>query len=371
MKQRRSEVFDSFAQIAIDEGLITEAEEAGTDRDDKDYRDTIEMLYNVKAEGDSKDHILDQAHPESPVIIAPSYDRLNGLVENLFERQDIMAGIALRDNRGNLTQHRYAQQELVDELVRIGFDMDNKDEDELRVLADSCSERMVKESFWPAALGLGSAIFFGYKLIKKHVLDEKTTQGLMNDGVNAIKSMLKASKSAKPEDMAVLKKAYASSYDLLKVIVIIRGIKIDDSLVTGDDQRNEIVNAAKEFKGDNGRAIQYYEAKKEEVLNDLAAAHATVGGNDPNRSNLPEFLADLRSLYRGVEENEFETAGKYIKTFMVSINTAKMKSEKVKQHAIKTVKEEAAKVKSTPAPKEEAASETSVGGTLQNLLWGE
>lgn len=358
MKQRRSEVFDNFAEIAINDGLITESQESGTDRDDKEYRDTIEILYNVKAEGDSKEHILDQAHPESPVIIAPSYDRLNGLVENLFERQDIMAGIALRNNRGNLTQHRYAQQELVEELVRIGFDMDNKDEEDLRILADSCSERMVKEGFWPAAGMIGSAIALGYSLIKKYVLDEKTTQGLMNDGVNAVKAMIKAAESANPEDKVVLKKAYTDSYNLLKTVVIIRNIKVDNSLI-GDDKKNEIINATNEFSGNKGKAIQAYDSQKDKVLNSLRAAANAIKDKDPNRSNLPEFFADIRSVFYKAHEDTFETTKKYINTFIVSIEEAKMKGDSAKAHANKMVKSQAP-TKSPPKIDQ-----------LQNSLWGE
>ena len=133
MKQRRSEIFDEYSKIALKEGFITESEEKADNSGEKSYRETIQLLYDVKPNGKDEKHILDQAHAESPVIIAPAYDRVNGLVENLFERQDIMVGIALKRNNGNLTQHRYAKKELTDELIRIGFEMDNKDIDDLRM----------------------------------------------------------------------------------------------------------------------------------------------------------------------------------------------------------------------------------------------
>ena len=96
MKQRRSEIFDEYSKIALKEGFITESEEKADNSGEKSYRETIQLLYDVKPNGKDEKHILDQAHAESPVIIAPAYDRVNGLVENLFERQDIMVGIALK-----------------------------------------------------------------------------------------------------------------------------------------------------------------------------------------------------------------------------------------------------------------------------------
>ena len=149
MKLRPSEIFDSYAEIAQREGLVSEAEESNARRGSDDIS-TIEALYGVKPNGDEKD-ILDQAHPES-VIISPAYDRLNGLVENLKERHNVMMGIVNKPHQAKLTQHRYAQQELFDELIRIGFNMDNKDQVQLSKLADSCAERLTKEAALPLAL---------------------------------------------------------------------------------------------------------------------------------------------------------------------------------------------------------------------------
>jgi len=142
----RSEVFDNYIKIALDKGMISEGQEPDSPTRNADYADTIKTLYNIELPlNDSQKDILEQAHP-TPVIIAPSYDKVNGLVENLRERQDIMAGIAMKPANGNLTMHRYATayNDLVRELVAIGFKMDNKKKKSLRVLADSCSYRVTK-----------------------------------------------------------------------------------------------------------------------------------------------------------------------------------------------------------------------------------
>jgi hypothetical protein len=94
---------------------------------------------------DYKKNITELAHPES-VIISPAHDKLNGLVENDNERHDILLNIVNKPNNGHLTQHKYAQKELLLSLVRVGNALDNQNNDELRILADACLEQMAKES---------------------------------------------------------------------------------------------------------------------------------------------------------------------------------------------------------------------------------
>ena len=142
-----SEIFDKYAEIAIKEGLVKEAAEEKTNpRYDSQDLSEIEILYGVQPNG-KDDDILDKAHPESPAVVAPSYDRSQAIVENLKEQQNMIADIALKPNDGKLTQHRYvkAQHELVNELVRIAFMLDMKGEEDLMKLADCCSERVIKD----------------------------------------------------------------------------------------------------------------------------------------------------------------------------------------------------------------------------------
>lgn len=149
MRFPQSDVFDAFAEICQKEGLITKTASEATPNNPRaasDTEETIKMLYNVRPNGEDDD-ILDQAHPE-PVVIAPSYDRLNGLVENLKERQNVMVGVARKPTNGVLVGRKYAaaQQELLNELIQLGFEMERKDQDELRSLADTCALELVKEA---------------------------------------------------------------------------------------------------------------------------------------------------------------------------------------------------------------------------------
>lgn len=184
----RSEIFDNYVDIARKQGLISEA--ADSPRVGSDDLSTIELLYGVKPNGKDEKSMVEQAHPE-PVIIAPSYDRLNGLVENVQERQNIIISIINKAPQAKLTQHRYAEtQELVDELIRVGFMMDNQDQHDLMKLADDCTESLLKKQ---AILPLLGAIAAGLTLIGTYNNFAYLSQGVGNDCDNAMDAVAKFS----------------------------------------------------------------------------------------------------------------------------------------------------------------------------------
>lgn len=158
MKLKRSEIFENYAKIALEKGLIDNkiiaTAEAMTQEDkykNSEYKKNIEQLYHVNL--DNKD-ILDEAHPKS-VIVGPAYDKTNALVENLKERHDVMVGIVNKMPGSDNIGHKYASahNDLLSELIKIGYSMDNKRIDDLRILADSCSERITKKAFLPLIAG--------------------------------------------------------------------------------------------------------------------------------------------------------------------------------------------------------------------------
>ena len=152
---KRSEVFDNFVKIAQKKGLISESDHAehtekteDSPRWDSHDLSAIEALYGVKpdpSKGMDYDHnIMEVAHPNS-LVISPSYDKLNGLIENEIERQNITMHIVQKTNDGLLTQHKYAQKELLLSLVRVANYMDNKDQNGLRALADTCLQQITSD----------------------------------------------------------------------------------------------------------------------------------------------------------------------------------------------------------------------------------
>lgn len=142
----KSEIFEKYAEIAKEKGLLSTRESIRAKLDDKEELNALQLLYNVKPNGKEDEiDILDKAHPDS-IIIAPSYDRLNGLVESLKERHNVMVGIVNKPQQGKLTQHRYAQTkaELMNTLISLGFKLDNANKIHLCKLADSCAQNLVK-----------------------------------------------------------------------------------------------------------------------------------------------------------------------------------------------------------------------------------
>jgi len=189
MKLRRSEILDNFAKIALEKGLIdnklTSKAEAMSKEDkykDSEWKKNIEALYGVKLDNED---ILDKAHPK-PVVTLPAYDNVNGLVENLKERHNIMVGIVNKMPNGAYVGTKYASayDDLLKELIKIGYSMDNKNIHELRVLADSCSERFTKTAFAPLAIAGGIAAVLGLIAIINHTTP--SDQGVINNCEKAI-----------------------------------------------------------------------------------------------------------------------------------------------------------------------------------------
>jgi gas vesicle protein len=148
---RHSDIFDEFAKIALANGLISEAtpEQLQKKLEENPRWDSldvsaIEALYGLKPDApkdmEYKRNIVEIAHPKS-VVVSPAHDKLNGLVENINERQDILLNIVKKPNNGHLSNKKYAEKQLLLTLVRIGNDLDNQKKEELRFLADVCLEQ--------------------------------------------------------------------------------------------------------------------------------------------------------------------------------------------------------------------------------------
>src|SRR5580698_958921 len=112
-----SEVFDNFIKIAMEKGLVSKAEAERTEKNTKSPRwdsldiSAIEALYGVKPnlpkDMEYEHNIMEDAHPNS-VVIAPSYDKLNGLVENNNELQAILMHIIYKEpEMGSPNQGKY------------------------------------------------------------------------------------------------------------------------------------------------------------------------------------------------------------------------------------------------------------------------
>src|ERR1019366_8401655 len=230
-RSNKSDIFDCYAAIAQEQGLISFSEENEIDMGEskaeekpkndnapkesaklKKYKkspapragsddiSTIEALYNTKPDDSVfkyENCITQAAHPK-PVVIAPSYDKLNGLVENDFERANIMHNIVMKQTNSLHTNHKYAaNKDLLLQLVKIANDMDNRGFEDLREIADICIEKLsesniekkksviVKVALLPLLIG-GAAVLAAI-WIWQHMSD--TNNGLINNINNAIKEL--------------------------------------------------------------------------------------------------------------------------------------------------------------------------------------
>lgn len=142
--------------------------------------------------GKTTDEILDEAHPD-PIIAGPSYDRLNGLVENLKERSNVMSQIALQVHHPRQTGHAYvlATKELLEETIKLGYLLEAENQEALADLADACSEKLA--SLAEDQLKKEALVWFAYPLIVAglagigalvaggHINNNPQSRGLLND----------------------------------------------------------------------------------------------------------------------------------------------------------------------------------------------
>lgn len=182
MKYRSSEIFDNFVKIAADKDLIpldapdkAKKQLENNPRIDSMSLKDIEVLYGVKPDlpkgMEYKHNIMEDAHPNS-VILSPAHDKLNGLVENNIERQNIIINIINRTPNGQLNNPKYAEKELILSLVRLGNDLDNKNKTKLMSLADRCLEQVSKKKINKTAafpyVAAGVAAIIGALWIQQH-----------------------------------------------------------------------------------------------------------------------------------------------------------------------------------------------------------
>lgn len=325
----RSEVFENYINIMSEKGFVEKEAEAMTrveKENSSEYRDTIKALYGLDIKlNDSNKSIVEQAHPEK-VIIAPSYDRVNGLVENIQERHDIMTGIVTKAPNGNLTQRRYAQKELLDELVRLGFALDNAGEEELSKLADECSvklgaemndnEVIKKEAFaWAAALPFvlkAVPLIIGALAVKQHVIGT-FSQGVVPDTEKAITELQNLAATVGPSDKAVLDR-------LVKILVLFKR-KTDEImpvLSSAENQQIESLDNPQDISGvrykvkgtqEEIKKVNKYLSICSALASHLNSVEDQIRAMEPQRaSHENEFLFTLKQIWEGVAGSDSSDA---------------------------------------------------------------
>jgi hypothetical protein len=189
---RKSDIFESFVKIAQEKGLISNDSEPARKVLEKTRSagtlsaDEIAKLYGIKPDSDIKytRNIMEAAHPE-PAVVSPAYDKINGLVENNNERQDIIINQLNMAPKGDGQVRKLAEKDLVLSLVRIANDLDNSGREDLRALADVCLEQtckkkvLKKEALAPLAIVGIIAAVLGAVYLHQHI--DNISEGLQRD----------------------------------------------------------------------------------------------------------------------------------------------------------------------------------------------
>lgn len=200
-----------------EKGLVKKAESRVDTQPDSDYQDKIKALYGIEIKlNDSTTPIIEQAHPDM-VIIAPSYDKVNALVENIQQRHDIMVGIVNKMPNGNLTQHKIAEKELLDELISLSFQLDNEGNEPLAKQALVCADRLTKQAWLGyAAKILSSKLFWksvgalvGLESLKSNLWGN-ISQGIKVDTEKAIEDLKVLHDSVSGTDKSTLARYIAA-----------------------------------------------------------------------------------------------------------------------------------------------------------------
>lgn len=146
-----------------------------------------ENIYNVEVDpGIYKKFLMEEAHPNK-IIVAPSYDPVNSLVENNIERQRIMLNIVNKPPTGQNTYQKYSEKhtDLVLSLIKVANELDFANKDQLRILADSCIDDLKKKELNKIAVGPlaiaggvvgGVSLLIGLLYAQQHL--PKSSQGL-------------------------------------------------------------------------------------------------------------------------------------------------------------------------------------------------
>lgn len=330
-----SDILNEYAKIAIAKGLISEAkakEEKTNPRYDSLDLEAIEMLYGVKPNGEEK-HIVEQAHPE-PVIVSPAYDRVNGLVENLLERQDVMHYIATKPNHGKHIQERYvkAHNELLNEVIKTAFVLDRDEHGELMQLADSCSERLVKKGFWAALAKYGPMIWNAVKLLLPAIGIINHFGGDIDKGVvmNADRSIeaLNTVKADVPD--------FSDAIDnLINQISHVKDLNEELTAKSIDVSVEGLEEKAKEA---NSLLVVYAKAIKE-LSKNIKEFSKEIKPIDPKETTIEEYLGETGIVVEKAKELIFSDSTSKVITILKTLDESLSDSIETMNNRLKGIKQ--------------------------------
>lgn len=270
----KSDIFNEYLKVAESEGWVKEADYADV-RIGSDDVSAIEAMYGIKPNGKEDDtHIVDKAHPET-VVVAPAHDKMNGVVENTKERQNMMAYVALKMPNGNLTQHRYvaAYDDLNKALIRTAFTLDNQNDLELMTLADNCASRLEKTA------GIWLPIAAGLALLAVINKTDEMKQNVITNGESVLDELEDIKDHAPVEHMMK---------DVQELVTMAYNFKpVQAKILSAEDASN----AVQQYGNEIG-AVKQYLLKLQEIKGKIPAWVTTLKTIEPE-GNLPDWMQKI------------------------------------------------------------------------------
>jgi len=301
--------------------------------------EAIQMLYHVKPNGKDEKSIVEQAHPD-PAYVAPAYDRMNGLVENVQERQNMMIEIMEDPQHGKLTQHRYvkANNELLQELIRVATYMDNKNQEDLMKLADSCAQGLINpESNFIKSAWVVPAIKIGLTLLSVSGLINNfggmIDRGVVLNAERAIEELSELTDNL-PQYSGVINELIDDIQKIsdLNQEISDMGVSLFDESAKekakeGKKKLVDYIKMSREFSSKSRRFVSVLENTKADVYEKWV----TENLGDPGEI--------LTGLWRGVAGTDAGDVINILETFNKSLNESMQNLKTI----FKTVKEKAEK----------------------------
>lgn len=365
---RNSDIFDAYAKILESKDAITKKA--------SDEAKEIEKLYNVEPEASEgmtyKKNIVELAHPDMAVV-SPSYDKLNALVENLNERQNIMINLVNRMPTGNLTARKNAHQDLLLSIIKAANTVDDADEKELTLLSDACITNLSENGFKKeAAIPLaiwGVSALLGILYAQQHLPNAnhgyESNYLRLKDSVEALVSSSSSWGVGYSVDESVksdMKKLLDTMQEFHSTIYT----KVNETIssVQKPQTAKESMEIGKEeLTKTTAEAIKWME----EVLTDKLSLFNRIMSNfdnetykkqhSQNKGKVTEVFEDLKlSGGFGLFTDKFDKVRKALKAYVESLQEMLGVLKSSQQFADKTQQEMSQAASSTevaPAPKKE------------------
>jgi len=319
----------------------------------KDDLSIYEIMYGIKPKdlgADYENNLMEAAHRQ-PVIVGPSYDKINGLVENNIERQNIIVNLLNKKPDGIHTTHKLASLDLMKQLYRIAEHCDSKDQEQLTKLADIClkqlhSKSIEKTAFEPITMtAIGIAALLGFIAYNNNA--EPVDQKLLSNITSTISELKDLTEGHGYFDWMKSMTKSDTSKELDKQLKLC--ISQLESLYTAYEQRqkyegiipDDVQNAKEALEIIQQPAFAQYKSSAEKFISKVKQVMPIIKRtiemlvkqkSSSKKEHTSNWLARLNKATELVTGNDFDDAIRYLSMLGKSCVETLKEVEKAKQY---------------------------------------